>query len=156
MYPPDIVVKQGVPTCFQAVLHLRLYLRVLDVVGPVEVAQVEVARVALAHPLGLQDKPLALRVHDVQRSLFIVKAVGKGLVDGVVHILGIEGPDGLAVPLYGAFDGVGPGAHVVHIGLGDLHPQHRATGREVQALLREGLPGVGDTLGPAGQNQRHL
>ena len=47
-----------------------------------EVAQVEVARIALAHPLGLQDKPLALRVHDIQRSLFVVKAVGEGLVDG--------------------------------------------------------------------------
>ena len=30
----------------------------------------------LPHPLGLEDEALALRVHDVQRGLLVVKAVG--------------------------------------------------------------------------------
>ena len=143
---PDVVVEQQVPSGAQAVLHLLPDLRVLDVVRPVKVVQVQVSRAALAHPLGLEDKALALCVHDVQGRLLVVKPVGEGLVDGVVDIFGIEGPDDLLLPHHRALDGIGPGAHIVQVGLGDLHPHHRAAGGEVQLLPGEDLPRVGDPL----------
>ena len=153
---PDVVVKEDVLPLLQTVLHLRLDGRVLNAVGPVEVGQVQVPRVPLPHPLGLEDKPPALRVHDIQGCLLVVESAGQGSVHSVVDILGVERSDGPPVPLDGAFDGVGPGAHVVDVGLGHRHAVHGSPCGEVQALLGKPLPGVGDALGPPGEDQRHL
>ena len=87
--PPDIVIEQDVPPCAQGVGHFRLDLRVLDAVGPVKVRQIQVARGALAHPLGLEDKPLAGRVHNIQQRLPVIKFLRKGPVYGVVDIFGV-------------------------------------------------------------------
>ena len=154
---PNIVVKQDVPALAQAVCHFRLDCRILNVVCPVEICQVQVSRAALAHSLGLENKALALGVHDVQRRLLVVKPFGgEGLVDGVVDILGVEGPNLLAGPFHGALYGVGPGAHVVHIGLGDRQPRDRSARGEVQVLLGKTLPGVGESFCLSGKDQRQL
>ncbi len=146
---PDIVIKQDVPPGAQAVLHLRLDLRILNIVRAVKIVQIQVSRAALSHSLGLQNKALALRVHDIQRRLLAVKSVGKRPVYGVIHILGIKGPDSLSVPLDRAFDGVGPCSHMVQIGLGDRHSCDRSACGEIQTFLSERLPGIGYSLRPA-------
>ena len=154
---PDVVVKEDIPPLVQTRGHLQADIRVLDVVGPVEVVQLQMAGAALPHPLGLEDKPFALRVHDIQRRLLIIKPVGgKGTVYGVVDILDVKRPQLLSVPLHRAFDGIGPGAHIIHIGLGHRHPGHSSPGREVQPRLGEGLPGVGEALLRPCGDHRHL
>ena len=62
---PDIVVEQGVPALFQTLFHLCPDLQIADVIGPVEIDQVQVACAPLSHPLGLQNEPFALCIHDV-------------------------------------------------------------------------------------------
>ena len=112
---------------------------------------------ALAHSLWFEDKPLALRVHDIQRRLFVVKPIlGKRLVDRVVDILGIEGSNDLPVPLHWAFYGIGPGSHIIQIGLRNRHPRHRPACGEVQPLLGKLLPGIGHPLRLPGTDQRQL
>ena len=156
VYIPDVVVKQRVAPLVQAGLHLRLDVRVLDAVGPIKIRQVQVARAALAHPLGLEDKALALRIHDVQRGLLVVKAVGQGLVDGVVDIFGIQRSDGLAVPLHRALYSIRPGPHIVQIGLGDRQAVYRAARGEIKPFLGEPLPVVGDAFRLSREDERHF
>ena len=115
------------------------------------------SRAALAHALGLEDKPLALRVHDVKGGLLVVEPVGgEGAVDGVIDVFHVEGAQGLPVPLHGALDGVGPGAHMVQVGPGNGHTGHLTPGGEIQPLLGERLPVVGDAIRPARQDQGEL
>ena len=78
------------------------------------------------------------------------------MVNGVIDVLGIQGPDGLPVPLNGALDGIGPRAHIVQIGLGNRQVHHRPPGGKVQILCGKDLPHVGDPLGLAGENQGEL
>ncbi len=152
----DVVVKEDVAPAVEAVGHLGADGRIRDVVGAVEVVEVQVARVPLAHALGLEDEPLALGVHHIERRLLVVEPVGQRAVDRVVDILDIEGAEGLAVPLDRAADGVGPGAHVVDVGLRDRKPLDPAARREIQLLAGEGLAGAGDTLGLPRADQREL
>ena len=86
------------------------------------------ARAALAHPLGLEDKPFALGVHDVQRRLLVVKALGQKLFDGVIDVFHVQRADLLPVPLDGALHGVGPGAHIIQIGPGDGQSSRHSPG----------------------------
>ena len=151
--PPDIVVEQDIFPALQALLHIGLDPRIADVVSPVEIVQVQMARAALPHALGLEDEALALRVHDIQRGLFPIEAVGQGFIDGIVYIFHIERPYLLSLSLHGAFHGIGPCPHVVQVGLGDLHSRHGPAGSKIQPLLREGFPGAGDALRLSGRNQ---
>ena len=156
LYAPDVVVEKDVLPVFQALLHLRVDIRVLDAVRPVEIGQVEVARAPHPHALGLEDEPLALRVHNIQRRLLVVEALRKGLVNGVVDILGIEGSDLLPVAHNRALDRIGPGAHMVDIGLGNRQPHDCAAGRKVQILRSKLLAGIGDAGRLSRQDQRYL
>ena len=124
---PDIVIEKDVLPALQAGLHLFVYLRVLDTVGPVEIAEVQVSRVPLPHPLGLEDEAAALRVHDIQRRLFVVEAVRQGPVHGIVDILGVERPDLHSVPGHGTLDRIGPGPHIIEVGLGHRQPHDGAS-----------------------------
>ena len=150
------MVIQKILPVFQALVHLFANLLILNVIRPVKIVQVQMPGAAHPQPLGLEDEALALRVHNVERGLLVIEPVGKGFVDGVIDVLGIERPDFLSVPLYGAFYGIGPGPHVIQIGLGNREPHHRPAGGEVQALLCKRLPGVGNAFRFSGENQRQL
>ena len=114
------------------------------------------SRAPLAHSLGLQDEPLGLRVHDVQRRLPVVKSVGKRFVNGVVDILGVESSNFTAIPLDGALNGIGPGSHVIQIRLGNRQIHDGSAGGEIQIFSGEGLPGVGYALRLSGEDQGQL
>ena len=141
------MIKQDIVSVFQALGHIRPGVRVLDVVGPVKILQIQVPRVPHSHALGLQNKTLALGVHNIEGGLLVIKAVRrKRTVNSVINILDIQGAQHRPIPLNRALDGVGPGTQVVQIGLGDGQAAHRPAGGEIQILLGEGLPGVGQAL----------
>ena len=111
-------------------------------------------RAAHPHPLGLEDKPLAFRIHNIEGGLFVVKAIWKGVVQGVIDIFHIKGGYLLPILYNGRFYGVGPGAHMVDIGLGNRQPCHRSTRRKIQPSLGKHFPGVGYPFALSRHNQR--
>ena len=83
------MVKQDILSIRQALPDLPLQILLLDIVRPVKVRQIQVARIPFPHPLGLEDKPLAGRVHNIQQRLPVIKFLRKGPVYGVVDIFGV-------------------------------------------------------------------
>ena len=122
-----------------AALHQLQRLSVHHVVGPVEVLQVQVPRVTLAHALGLQHEALRGRVHEVEHGLLVVEAHRQRPVDGLVGVLGVQRADILALARYGTGDGVGPRARIVDVGLRHGQARDRAAGGEVELLGEKGL-----------------
>ena len=109
------MVKQDILSLFKVLLHLRADLRLLNIIRPVKIIQIQVACAPPAHALGLQDKALALRIHNIQRSLLVVKPVRQGFVNGIVNIFGVESPNFLPIPQDRALYGIGPRPHIIHI-----------------------------------------
>ena len=153
MYRANVMVKQDIPSIFQAALHLFPNTRVLNLVCPVEVGQIQVARAAHPHSLGLQHKALAYRIHDIQCGLLVIKPVGKRPVNRIIDILRVERPNDLSILFDGTLYGIGPRAHIIHIGLGDRQSHDRTASGKIQSLLCKPLPGIGHTLRFSGQDQ---
>lgn len=95
--------EHDVLAVFDAVRHHGEDGRIGDVVGPVEVLQVHMPRIALAHALGLQHEALRGGVHEIEHGPLAVEALGQRLVDGVEGVLGVQLGDGDAVRSMGHF-----------------------------------------------------
>jgi hypothetical protein len=154
---PDVVVKQDILSIRQALPDLPLQILLLDIVRPVKVRQIQVARIPFPHPLGLEDKSLALCVHNIQRCLFIVKTGGgKGAVQKIIHVFNIQPRNLRPVPDYGALQGISPCPHIVEVGLGHGQTVYRTACGKIQSRLGKDVPGIGNALRFPGEDQGHL
>ena len=127
--------------------------RIGDVVGPVEVLQIHMPRITLAHALGLQHEALRGGVHEIEHGPLAVEALGQRLVDGIEGVLGVQLGDGDAVALDGTLHRVGPAALGVHVGLGDGQPPDGSPAAEIERRRVEGGAVVGDAdVGPLGHD----
>ena len=151
----DIVVEHHMLSLPDAVRHHGLDIRFQYPVGIVEILEVQVPGSSFPDSLRFQHKAFASCIHYIQCGIIIVKFWGQRLVQRIINIFHIERAGQSFIFFHRTGNGIGPGPHIIQVGLRDQKPARRLSIRKVQIPGRKAVPHIGDALRLPGRDKRH-